>query len=92
MGIRGRRSIFDGGPRCLPAALELIELLKRKHGPVFLHQSGDCCDNSVANCHLSGDLTIGAGDEYLGEIGGGLKGRWRWIQDIRLMTAKACHG
>ena len=52
------------------AALELIELLKNKHGPVFFHQSGGCCDNSAANCYLPGELTIGAGDEYLGDIGG----------------------
>ena len=52
------------------AALELIELLKDKHGPVFFHQSGGCCDNSAANCYLPGELTIGAGDEYLGDIGG----------------------
>ena len=52
------------------AALELIELLKNKHGPVFFHQSGGCCDNSAANCCLPGELTIGAGDEYLGDIGG----------------------
>ena len=52
------------------AALELIELLKNNHGPVFLHQSGGCCDNSAANCYLPGELTIGAGDEYLGDIGG----------------------
>ena len=52
-----------------PQALELIEVLKRKHGPVFFHQSGGCCDNSAANCYLPGELTIGAGDVYLGDIG-----------------------
>ncbi len=52
------------------AALELIEFLKKKHGPVFFHQSGGCCDNSAANCYLPGELTIGAGDVYLGDIGG----------------------
>jgi uncharacterized protein (DUF779 family) len=52
------------------AALDLIEILKQKHGPVFFHQSGGCCDNSSANCYLPGELTIGAGDEYLGDIGG----------------------
>jgi uncharacterized protein (DUF779 family) len=53
-----------------PAALDLIEFLKQKHGPVFFHQSGGCCDNSAANCYLPGDLTIGPGDIYLGDIGG----------------------
>jgi uncharacterized protein (DUF779 family) len=52
------------------AALELIEFLKQKHGALLFHQSGGCCDNSAANCYLPGDLTIGAGDVYLGDIGG----------------------
>jgi uncharacterized protein len=53
-----------------PAALELIELMKSKYGEVIFHQSGGCCDNSAANCYLPTDLTIGAGDEHLGHIGG----------------------
>lgn len=52
------------------AALELVERLKAKHGPLMFHQSGGCCDNSAANCYLPGELTIGAGDVYLGDIGG----------------------
>jgi uncharacterized protein (DUF779 family) len=51
-------------------ALALIELLRQKHGPLMFHQSGGCCDNSAANCYLPGEITIGAGDVYLGEIGG----------------------
>ena len=53
-----------------PAALELIERLKTKHGELMFHQSGGCCDNSAANCYLPTDLTIGAGDKHLGDIGG----------------------
>lgn len=54
-----------------PAALELIEVLKTQHGPgLMFHQSGGCCDNSAANCYLLGELTIGTGDVYLGDIGG----------------------
>jgi uncharacterized protein (DUF779 family) len=52
------------------AALELIDELKREHGAMMFHQSGGCCDNSAANCYLPGEITIGAGDVYLGEIGG----------------------
>ena len=52
------------------AALALIESLKRKHGALMFHQSGGCCDNSAANCYLPGELTIGAQDVYLGQIGG----------------------
>ncbi|MBN8440635.1 MAG: DUF779 domain-containing protein [Thauera sp.] len=54
-----------------PAALELIDYLKQQHGQALLfHQSGGCCDNSAANCYLPTDLTIGAHDVRLGEIGG----------------------
>ena len=53
-----------------PAALQLIDELQRKHGPVMFHQSGGCCDNSAANCYLPGEIVVGAGDEYLGDIGG----------------------
>jgi uncharacterized protein (DUF779 family) len=52
------------------ATLDLIQVLKAKHGELFFHQSGGCCDNSAANCFLPGELTIGAQDVYLGEIGG----------------------
>ncbi|MBB3011280.1 MULTISPECIES: DUF779 domain-containing protein [Cupriavidus] len=52
------------------AALALIEKLKSKHGNFFFHQSGGCCDNSAVNAYLPGELTIGAGDVYLGDIGG----------------------
>ena len=54
-----------------PAALELIAFLKTKHGPeLMFHQSGGCCDNSAANCYLPGEITMGAGDVYLGDVGG----------------------
>lgn len=54
-----------------PTAVELIQFLKTKHGPgLMFHQSGGCCDNSAANCYLSGEITTGAGDVYLGDIGG----------------------
>ncbi len=53
-----------------PAALELVEYLKQKHGTLMFHQSGGCCDNSAANCYLPGEITMGAGDVFLGEIAG----------------------
>ena len=53
------------------AALELVALLQSKYGKdLMFHQSGGCCDNSAANCFLPGEITIGAGDVYLGDIGG----------------------
>ena len=54
-----------------PAALELVAFLQAKHGPALMfHQSGGCCDNSAANCYLPGEITMGAGDVYLGDVGG----------------------
>ena len=53
------------------AALALILRLQAEHGPALMfHQSGGCCDNSAANCYLPTDLTIGAQDVHLGEVGG----------------------
>lgn len=52
------------------AALALIDELRGQYGEFFFHQSGGCCDNSAANAYLPGELTIGAGDVYLGDIGG----------------------
>ena len=53
-----------------PEALLLIDQLKAEHGALLFHQSGGCCDNSAANCYLPGDLTIGAYDVKLGDVGG----------------------
>ncbi len=52
------------------AALELIDRLKAKHGPLMFHQSGGCCDGSSPMCYPDGDLLVGASDVQLGEIGG----------------------
>jgi uncharacterized protein (DUF779 family) len=53
-----------------PAALELIELLKEKHGPLMFHQSGGCCDGSSPMCYPLGEFRVGEQDVLLGEIGG----------------------
>lgn len=52
------------------AALELIELLKERHGRIMFHQSGGCCDGSSPMCYPEGDLILGSQDVLLGEIGG----------------------
>jgi len=52
------------------AALELIELLKAKHGPVMFHQSGGCCDGSSPMCFTLGEFIVGDSDVQMGEIGG----------------------
>lgn len=51
------------------AALELIESLKQKHGPVMFHQSGGCCDGSSPMCYPEGDLMVGDQDVLMGVIG-----------------------
>jgi len=53
-----------------PAALALIELLTRKHGPLMFHQSGGCCDGSAPMCYPRGEFLVGGQDVLLGEIGG----------------------
>lgn len=52
------------------AALDLIERLRRQHGPLMFHQSGGCCDGSSPMCYPDGEFKIGGNDVRLGEIGG----------------------
>jgi uncharacterized protein (DUF779 family) len=51
-------------------ALEVIERLKDKHGPLAFHQSGGCCDGSTAICLTRGELLPSDNDLKLGAIGG----------------------
>ena len=51
-------------------ALQLIEKLRGKHGPLMFHQSGGCCDGSSPMCYPQGDFIVGDRDVKLGEIGG----------------------
>jgi uncharacterized protein (DUF779 family) len=52
------------------AALQLIDILKTKHGPLMFHQSGGCCDGSSPMCYPLGEFLVGDADVRLGEIGG----------------------
>jgi uncharacterized protein (DUF779 family) len=52
------------------AALDLIEKLKRQHGPLMFHQSGGCCDGSAPMCYPANEFKTGDSDVRLGEIGG----------------------
>lgn len=52
------------------AALQFIEQLKAKHGPLMFHQSGGCCDGSAPMCFREGEFIIGGRDVLLGHIGG----------------------
>jgi uncharacterized protein len=53
-----------------PAADELIELLRIKHGPLMFHQSGGCCDGSSPMCYPLGDFLVGDSDILLATIRG----------------------
>ena len=52
------------------AALQLIAQLQARYGALMFHQSGGCCDGSSPMCYLEKELTVGASDVLLGEIGG----------------------
>jgi uncharacterized protein (DUF779 family) len=52
------------------AALELIQRLERRHGPLMFHQSGGCCDGSAPMCYPAGEFKVGGNDVHLGQIGG----------------------
>lgn len=52
------------------AALELIDRLRNKHGPLMFHQSGGCSYGSAPMCHLDREFTLGRHDIRVGEIGG----------------------
>ncbi len=51
-------------------AAEMLERLKRQHGPLLFHQSGGCCDGSAPMCFPVGDFRVGPQDVHLGAIGG----------------------
>ncbi|KHF37848.1 DUF779 domain-containing protein [Halalkalibacter okhensis] len=50
-------------------ALEFIDFLKKKHGPLMFHQSGGCCDGSSPMCYAQNEFIVGDSDTLLGEIG-----------------------
>jgi uncharacterized protein (DUF779 family) len=56
--------------RATAAALEIIDRLVQRHGPVVFFQSGGCCDGSSAMCLLAEELPAGPADVLLGSIGG----------------------
>jgi hypothetical protein len=57
-------------PRILATekALDLIEKLRKVHGPLMFHQSGGCCDGSQPMCFAEGEFKTGNSDVCLGEV------------------------
>ncbi len=51
-----------------PAALEMMETLKAKYGPLLFFQSGGCCDGSSPLCYERNEFGIGQDDVYLGTL------------------------
>jgi uncharacterized protein (DUF779 family) len=51
------------------AALQLIQQLQVKYGPLMFHQSGGCCDGSSPMCFPEQEFKVGGSDVLLGEIG-----------------------
>ena len=51
-------------------AIEVVNILKVRFGPLMFHQSGGCCDGSQPMCFEKGDFKIGNSDVCLGEIEG----------------------
>ncbi|WP_433875362.1 DUF779 domain-containing protein [Sinomonas atrocyanea] len=47
-------------------ALNLLDALWERHGPLMFHQSGGCCDGSAPMCYPAGDFLTGDADELLG--------------------------
>ena len=53
-----------------PEAVQAIERLTARYGPLMFVQSGGCCDGSSPICLLAGELALGPHDRLLGEVGG----------------------
>lgn len=51
-------------------ALDAIERLTAKHGPLMLFQSGGCCDGSAPLWLPDGELPIGPNDRLHGMLAG----------------------
>lgn len=51
-------------------ALQLIDTLRSRHGPVLFHQSGGCCDGSSPMCYPQGEFMVGGSDVLLGDLEG----------------------
>lgn len=66
------------------AAVDLLNRLRQRHGPVMFHQSGGCCDGSSPMCYPDGDFIVGDRDVLLGV----LEGAPVWISGSQFETWK----
>ncbi|MBB5611000.1 MULTISPECIES: DUF779 domain-containing protein [unclassified Janthinobacterium] len=52
------------------AALELMDTLRKRYGPLMFFQSGGCCDGSTPMCYALGEFDVSDSDVYLGDLNG----------------------
>lgn len=52
------------------AALELLDAIRKEHGPLVFHQSGGCCDGSQPMCFPKDEFRLGSQDVRLGMVDG----------------------
>ena len=52
------------------AALQMMETLRQRHGPLMFFQSGGCCDGSAPMCYALGEFNLSDTDVYLGNLHG----------------------
>ncbi len=53
-----------------PEALEVIEMLEEKFGPLMFYQAGGCCEETQPQCFEKGGFYLRTGDVCIGEIKG----------------------
>lgn len=72
-----------------PAALQLLEELRHRHGALLIHQSGGCCDGSAPMCLRQQDMLIGDSDILVGVIGTTpfymARAQWTYWENCRLV-------
>lgn len=51
-----------------PAAVEIIERLKKENGELVFNQSGGCCDGTAPMCYAKSDFYVPSRNVKMGEI------------------------
>lgn len=49
-------------------AIELLEIIRKAHGPLVIHQSGGCCDGSQPMCFPRDEFRMGTQDVRVGVV------------------------
>ncbi len=62
LGLAGEAVVRPGRVGVTAAARELLEQLKRAHGPLLFHLSGGCCAGRAPMCFPVGEFRLGGVD------------------------------